>query len=298
MYQTRNKSVPWDDNVHSTRGLEEHTSPNDESHNTTSISATTASNNAVPSSAATAPTSSSGNPYSRTRYKVIQAVLNELTRLRDTEQGRKEVCIAAKGYGISQQELRRELLRGVSCSMSKLDKQRAIQIAQKDEKEICVTNRNNNITNFSNNILSNGISFMNFTPNSRRKYLSMVKGKINEWSNTSNRSINSERSTASSISCNNSTTNTNHNNSRHRKKSIDLHDTDDECHHNIDNDHDDDDHDDEMSHDDKSSTIQQQPPVTPKTKTTSNKVTWLQNNKSPLHVIQQVVYETSKKASS
>jgi hypothetical protein len=295
MYQTRNKSIPWDDNVHSIRGLEEHTSSSSSSHQqndeSNSTSTTTTTNNTSNVTTPSSKTTSLSSAYSRNRYKVIHAVLQEQTRLRDTIEGRKEVCLAAKWYGISQIELRRELLRGISCSLSKLDKQRGIQIGQKDEKEVHMMNRN----------YTGGIAFMNFTPNSRRRYLSMVKGKINEWANTSNKSINSDRSTTSSnlsLNTNNNETsvpqnhqqqqqpsilffrnNNNNNNSRHRRKSIDQNDDDN------DDDNDDNNHHDNniITNDDVDETIT----------ATSTTTTWRQN-KSPLDIIQQVVYETSK----
>jgi hypothetical protein len=103
------------------------------------------------------------------------------------------------------EELIRELLRGVSFSLSKGDKQRAIQLAQRDEKEVNAYNPKSKDSSMSTNMYySHVTSLMNpFTPTSRRRYLSMVKNKINDWSNTSNKSISStgtcgDRSTTSS----------------------------------------------------------------------------------------------------
>ena len=194
MHQTRNKSVPWDDNEHSLRGLEEYTSAC-----TTNDGLETNTNKS----------SSSSSSRRTTRKELIQSVLNEQTRLRDTEDGRKEVLQASKVSGMSSDELTRELLRGVSFSMSKCDRQRAIQIAQKDEKEVNVyISRWKDQFMSTNQYYNNITSIMTqFTPNSRRRYLTMVKSKINDWSNTSNKSISStgtcgDRSTTSSTAGN------------------------------------------------------------------------------------------------
>ncbi len=194
MYQTRNKSIPWDENEHSLRGLEEYT---------TAATTTTTSNHHTSSDGYSDATTTSRRT---TRKELIQSVLQEQTRLRDTARGRDEVVQASKMSGMPAEELIRELLRGVSCSLSKCDRQRAIQLAQKDEKEVSVYNPKwrdqlMSTTQYYNNITS--IMMNQFTPTSRRRYLGMVKNKINDWSNSSNRSISStgtcgDRSTTSS----------------------------------------------------------------------------------------------------
>jgi hypothetical protein len=163
-YETRNRTngSPWDDNLYSIRGLEEYVS----------------SSQHTP--AKTGPQMSDEVKSSRraTRKELIQTVINEQCRLRNSSAGREEVSLAARGLGTSEQELIAELLRGVSCSLSKMDKQRAIQFANKDEKEVGAK--------------------CNHSNQNRRRYLAMVKGKINDWANTSNKSVSSvgtERST-------------------------------------------------------------------------------------------------------
>jgi hypothetical protein len=196
MYQTRNKSIPWDDNEHSLRGLEEYTTAATATIDHTSTSSTSSDGH------------SDATTTSRrtTRKELIQSVLLEQTRLRDTARGRTEVVQASKVSGLAPEELVCELLRGISCSLSKCDRQRAIQLAQKDEKEVIVYNPKwrdqlMSTTQYYNNITS--MVMHQFTPTSRRRYFGMVKNKINDWSNSSNRSISStgtcgDRSTTSS----------------------------------------------------------------------------------------------------
>jgi hypothetical protein len=199
MYQTRNKALPWDDNVHSLRGLEEYYSP---SHNNNHNN-----NSGDESDTKSSSSSSNSNGRRMMRKVLIQSVLTEQTRLQHTIQGQTEVALACRGYHMTSNELIRELIRGVSCSLSKSDKQRAIQIAQKDEKE-ALSIYNNCSNTYHTNKWRDGYkqNFLtsNQTPNNRRRYMSMVKGKINDcWANTSNKSINStgtcgDRSTTSS----------------------------------------------------------------------------------------------------
>jgi hypothetical protein len=211
MYQTRNKSISWDDNEHSIRGLEEYVNASSTDCCDATPASTIAStllnitSNASNSKASTS-TPSSSSTRRTSRKDVIQAVLHEQTRLRDTEEGRKELQQACgKLTNMTPEELILELLRGVSFSLSKCDKQRAIQIAQKDEKEVNANNPKwKDPWMSTNQYYTHVTALMNqFTPNSRRRHLSMVKNKINDWSNTSNKSINStgtcgDRSTTSS----------------------------------------------------------------------------------------------------
>lgn len=284
MYQTRNKSVPWDDNEHSLRGLEEHASAS-------------STNDGLDMN-----TNKSSSSRRTTRKDLIQSVLNEQTRLRDTVEGRKEVMQASKVSGMTPEELIRELLRGVSFSLSKYDRQRAIQLAQKDEREVNTYNPRWKDQLMSTNQYYNNITstiMTQFTPNSRRKYLTMVKSRINDWSNTSNKSISStgtcgDRSTTSS-------TNGNHGNEhppqpqntvtslqsrsgarrRTRKNVLRNNSIDDSVSDN--NGNCGDESDDNIDDDDFYTVLQPQP-----------QDAIIFNKASPLSIIQQVVYETSK----
>lgn len=138
MYQTRkNNGVAWDDNVHSIRGLEEALSQrkNEKSRRTR-------------------------------RKEFLKAVLSEQDRL-NSEIGRQELALAAKAIKKDEHELAAELLRGVSCSLSKVDKQRALGVAAKDEKASSSCHKG-----------------------SARKLLLKVTGKFAVWANTSNKSMN------------------------------------------------------------------------------------------------------------
>ena len=311
MYQTRNKSVLWDDNEHSLRGLEEYITSSDTCDCHSKSSTATSSRRT-------------------TRKELIQAVLNEQTRLRDMEEGRKEVAQASKMACMTPEELIRELLRGVSCSLSKCDKQRAIQYAQKDEKEVNAYNPKWKDPWMSTNQYYNHVtSIMNqFTPNSRRRYLSMVKNKINDWSNTSNKSISStgtcgDRSTTSSTCGNHShehvpqthsqehtsssrsggggitgrmrtRTKLSRNNSNDSVTNDNRHEDTDDKHNNFDDDDDDvdddDDHNEVYHH-----TVARQPPSSHRQQQQRTLPTPIRyKDTSPLSIIQQVVYETSK----
>ena len=197
MYQTRNKSISWDDNENSLRGLEEYVTVT----NSNGCEATTLLNTTSISNSKT----SSSSSRRTTRKELIQAVLNEQARLVDTKEGRNEVQQACKVAGLTPEDLIRELLRGVSYPLSKCDKHRAIQIAQKDEKEVHAYNpKCKDQWMSTNHYYSQLTSIVNqFTPNGRRRYLSMIKNKVNDWSNTSSKSISStgtcgDRSTTSS----------------------------------------------------------------------------------------------------
>ena len=314
MYQTRNKSVLWDDNEHSLRGLEEYTG-------------ITSSDTCDCHSKSSTATSSRRT----TRKELIQAVLNEQTRLRDMEEGRKEVAQASKMACMTPEELIRELLRGVSCSLSKCDKQRAIQYAQKDEKEVNAYNPKWKDPWMSTNQYYNHVtSIMNqFTPNSRRRYLSMVKNKINDWSNTSNKSISStgtcgDRSTTSSTCGNHShehvpqthsqehtsssrsggitgrlrtRTKLSRNNSNDSVTNDNHHEDTDDKHNNFDDDDDDDVDDDDDDHNEVyRHTVARQPLSSHRQqqqqRTLPTPIRY--KDTSPLSIIQQVVYETSK----
>lgn len=286
MYQTRNKSVPWDDNEHSLRGLEEY------------VSASSANDGLDMNTNK----SSSSSSRRTTRKDLIQSVLNEQTRLRDTVEGRKEVMQASKVSGMTAKELIRELLRGVSFSLSKYDRQRAVQIAQKDEREVNAYNPRWKDQLMSTNQYYNNITstiMTQFTPNSRRRYLTMVKSRINDWSNTSNKSISStgtcgDRSTTSSTNGNhgyehppqpqNTVTSLQSRSGarrRTRKHVLRNNSIDDSVSDN--NGNGGDESDDNVDNDDFYTVLQPQP-----------QDSIIFDKASPLSIIQQVVYETSK----
>lgn len=135
MYRTRKRNgVVWDDNVHSLRGLEEMMSkPGDKSR-------------------------------ASKRKDHRRAVLNEQTRLLDPAI-QNEVAAAAVMVKKSLQDLCAELIRGVSCSHSKTDRQRALGYGQRDERYAC-----------------RGSS-------SSRKLLEKLRVKFNGWATASNRSL-------------------------------------------------------------------------------------------------------------
>ena len=137
MFTTRkNNGMPWDDNLHSLRGLEEIISQRK-------------------------------NVKSR-REKLkshMEAVLREQERLKSPA-GREELETAALAIGKRPENLYCELLRGVSCSISKSDKQRALGLGQKDEKfNLCRTG-------------------------SARRLLEKFKTRLHRCANTSTRSLN------------------------------------------------------------------------------------------------------------
>jgi hypothetical protein len=138
MYKARknNGSVAWDDNEHSIRGLEEALSQRKDDKSRV-----------------------------ERRREFIKAVLGEQERLKQTETGREELSIAAKALRKKESELAAELIRGVSCSLSKMDKQRAIGLALKDEK-------------------ASGVN-----RGSAHRLLMKVTGKISGWVNTSSKSL-------------------------------------------------------------------------------------------------------------
>lgn len=137
MYRTRKSNgVAWDDNIHSLRGLEEilqHQRKTDKTKK-------------------------------ERRKELINAVLKEQERLR-SESAQNDLTAAATSIKKSKDELSNELLRGVSCSMTKVDKQRAIGLAQKDEK---AAGRQRT---------------------SSRRMLLALKSKISQWVSTSNGSL-------------------------------------------------------------------------------------------------------------
>jgi hypothetical protein len=164
LYRTRKThNVPWDDNLHSLRGLEE----------------------SLQSSK-----SSKSNSHAAERSKkerrdsVIHAVLKEQERLK-TPAGARELAAAAQAMIkatnnnnnkqqqqqqpvlMTERDVYDELLRGVSCSLSKVDKQRAIGLAQKDEKW----------------------SGRNWQRTSSRRMLASLKTKLSAWVTTSNGSL-------------------------------------------------------------------------------------------------------------
>jgi hypothetical protein len=166
MYETRTaNSPPWDDNLYSIRGLEEYVGSHPVSSHTPFPAAPLRHMKSGPDEGA-------ASPRRRHRQALIQAVLAEQARLQH-DTGRAEVATAAAALGNTRvADLVAELLRGVSCAQSKGDKQRALQLGQKDEKEVK-----------GGGCHSNG--------SGRRRYLAMVKGKINDWANTSNKSVGS-----------------------------------------------------------------------------------------------------------
>jgi hypothetical protein len=181
MYEKRNaNSPPWDDNLYSIRGLEEYVSsstganaPSNSTMATLSASPLRHMKSMLP--ALPVDEGHAGSSRRLHRQALIQAVLSEQARLQH-ETGRAEVATAAASVGTSATELVAELLRGVSCAHSKGDKQRALQLGQKDEKEV------------KGGCINTG----------RRRYLAMVKGKINDWANTSNRSVGSTNTASES----------------------------------------------------------------------------------------------------
>lgn len=137
MYRTRkNNGVVWDDDVHSLRGLEELL------------------------------TKPGVKTKSSRRVEHRNAVLLEQERLRDPVT-KREVEAASIAMRRPEKDLPAELLRGVSCSISKTDRQRALGYAQKDER-----------------FVSRGSS-------STRRLLEKLKIRFNGWSNLSSRSLHS-----------------------------------------------------------------------------------------------------------
>ena len=105
MYTTRkNNGAPWDDDVHSLRGLEDVV--NQRFNEKTRQSR---------------------------RQDYVRAVLAEQERLKSAA-GQEELATASQAIHKSAQELQAELLRGISCSHSKGDKHRAVALGMKDEK--------------------------------------------------------------------------------------------------------------------------------------------------------------------
>lgn len=145
MYRTRkNQSVPWDDDVHSLRGLEEILHQrNDE------------------------------KPRRVKRQEYVRAVLAEQARLKSPA-GQEELVAASRAVQTSPAALVPELIRGISCSHSKIDKHRAMALALKDQKA-------------SGSSIQHG---------SARKLMKHVKTKLYSWASTSSRSLgaSSERS--------------------------------------------------------------------------------------------------------
>ena len=138
MYLTRkNNSVPWDDDVHSLRGLEEilHQRKDEK-------------------------------PRRVKRQEYVRAVLAEQERLKSPV-GQEELVSASRAIQTTPEALAPELIRGVSCSHSKIDKHRAMALALKDQK-------------------ANGCSSMH---GSARKLMKQVKTKLYSWASTSSRSL-------------------------------------------------------------------------------------------------------------
>lgn len=138
MYRAKkpNAGSTWDDNLYSVRGLEEslHVKKEEKSR-------------------------------MDKRKELIEAILAEQERLKNTDAGREELSSAAKAIKKGEDELATELLRGISCSHSKGDKQRAIGIALKDERA------------------------SGYNRGSARKLLTKVTGKISTWMYTSSKSL-------------------------------------------------------------------------------------------------------------
>lgn len=128
MYKTRrNAGAPWDDNVHSLRGLEEFVRKD-------------------------------GDKFQK-RKRHIGTILKEQARLKSAA-GVSDLANASRTMKKSPEELQSELLRGVSCSLSKTDKQRALSVAMKDEKASVIRT------------------------NSGRRLLGQFMTKINQWSSS------------------------------------------------------------------------------------------------------------------
>lgn len=112
MYRTRKSGgAPWDDDLHSLRGLEEtlHQRPNE--------------------------------PTRRgRRHEYVKAVLAEQDRLRSAA-GREELAAASRAMQAPPGELAAELIRGVSRGHTRADKHRALALALKDQKASANSNR-------------------------------------------------------------------------------------------------------------------------------------------------------------
>jgi hypothetical protein len=174
LYRTRKShNVPWDDNLHSLRGLEE------------SLQSSKSSKS-----------SHAERSKKERRDSVIHAVLKEQERLK-TPAGARELAAAAQAMIkatcnnsnkqqqqqpvlMTERDVYDELLRGVSCSLSKVDKQRAIGLAQKDEKW----------------------SGRNWQRTSSRRMLASLKTKLSSWVTTSNGSLAESVKSATSTNSN------------------------------------------------------------------------------------------------
>lgn len=112
MYRTRKSGgAPWDDDLHSLRGLEEtlHQRPNE--------------------------------PTRRgRRHEYVKAVLAEQDRLKSAA-GREELAAASRAMQAPPGELAAELIRGVSRGHTRADKHRALALALKDQKASANSNR-------------------------------------------------------------------------------------------------------------------------------------------------------------
>lgn len=145
MYKTRkNSGVAWDDNVHSLRGLEDLLTQ--KKNETTRRSK---------------------------RMEHRAAVLKEQKRLKSGA-GQKELAAAAASINKSPEVLQSELLRGVSCSLSKGDKHRALALAMRDERASSCSRQG-----------------------SARRLMKKMRSKLNIWASTSNRSMTSATSVSS-----------------------------------------------------------------------------------------------------
>jgi hypothetical protein len=175
LYRTRKShNVPWDDNLHSLRGLEE-------------------SLQSSKSSSSSKSNSHAERSKKERRDSVINAVLKEQERLK-TPAGARELAAAAQAMIkatnnnkqqqppvlMTERDVYDELLRGVSCSLSKVDKQRAIGLAQKDEKS----------------------AGRNWQRTSSRRMLASLKTKLSSWVTTSNGSLAESVKSATSTNSN------------------------------------------------------------------------------------------------
>jgi len=139
MYRTRkNNGVPWEDDVHSLRGLEDLTDQR-----------------------------KTEKPRRTKRQEYVRAVLDEQARLKSPE-GQNELNAASRAIHKPPEELLAELLRGVSCSLSKADKHRALALGMKDQR-------------------ASGVS----RHGSARKLMKQVTSRLYGWASTSTKSLGS-----------------------------------------------------------------------------------------------------------
>ena len=138
MYRTRkNNGVPWADDVHSLRGLEEFLQQRKDE-----------------------------KPRRVKLQEYVKAVLTEQQRLK-TAAGHEELVAASCAIQTTPEDLYAELIRGVSCSHSKIDKHRALALGMKDQKMSGCSSRHG----------------------SARKLMKQVKSKFYSWASTSSKSL-------------------------------------------------------------------------------------------------------------